>query len=200
MTSNDETGPPAPNGSHTPRSGNGRFVRSLATAERDAKMADMRGRGMSYRQIAAELGVGVSTARDGVERCMAATVGESGEVARAVEAEKLDAMERRALVILENPHPLVQQGRIVREIIGQEYDEEADRWRPIYGDPLPDLSIELRAFEMLLKVADRRAKLMGHDAATKINVQGGDPYEVHTLKEKIREYRSRGITVPGEVA
>ncbi|MCF3101436.1 hypothetical protein IPZ58_07560 [Streptomyces roseoverticillatus] len=148
--------------SPTPRDPTGKWMYTPESARRDAEAAELRARGMSYRRIAAELGIDVHTAHDAVERALKAIVQEPAEKVRALELERLDLLYERAVQVLERRHVTVSQGRIVRE-----------------GDqPLQDDGPVLQAIDRLLKIQERRARLLGLDAATKANVSGAVRYEI----------------------
>ncbi|WP_326642900.1 hypothetical protein OG884_18760 [Streptosporangium sp. NBC_01755] len=143
------------------RGGRGRFERSLETATRDAEAARLRTRGLTYRQIADELGMaGPGKAHEAVRRVLAETTQEAADDLRMVELERLDEMYQAALKVLETEHYAVSHGRVI-------YLEEG-------GPPLTDDGPVLAAIDRLLKVQERRAKLLGLDAPTKANVTVSD--------------------------
>jgi hypothetical protein len=144
------------------RGGNGRYTRSQDTAERDAAACRLRTEGRTYDQIAQQLGFADrSNARDAVERALKATVQEPADQVRQLELARLDALWAAAWAVLEREHVVVNSGEIVIDT-----REGAD------GQPLLDDAPVLKAVQTLLKVAERRAKLLGLDAPTKIE-QGG---------------------------
>lgn len=181
----DEGNPPSerhdgPNGQ--PRGRHGQFAHDPDTAKQDARCAELRSQGMTYRQIAAELGIGVTTARDGVERTMLSVRAEPGAMARAVELEKLDGLEQRAREVLNADHVVVSHGRVVHEIVGRNEDGA-----PIYGGPLVDHEPVLKAIETLRRLAERRAKLLGLDAPTGVMISRQEAYSVGSLEQEIAE-------------
>jgi len=133
-----------------------------ATAVRDAKAARMRSRSMTYQQIGDALEVTKQAAWEMVERAMKEVITEPAESAVAFELQKLDAQEQDILERLEKRHFVVSNGRLIS-----------------IGDPplpLEDDDFALRAHALLLRVAERRAKLLGLDSATKLDVSGGMTY------------------------
>lgn len=160
---------------------NGDFVPQVATAERDRRAAELRGKGWGYREIAAELGIDVHTAHDAVKRALNAIRAEGAVEVRQLELERLDAtlarldgLQVKVEAVLERHHVTVQQGRIVY------LDDE----------PLLDDAPVLAAVDRLVKieaerraVAERRAKLLGLDAEQKVAVSGGVTYEIVGLPE-----------------
>jgi DNA-binding transcriptional regulator LsrR (DeoR family) len=144
------------------RGGDGRYARSLETVERDVEAARLRSQGRTYQQIADQLGVSKPAAYKMVQRAMADVDKEPAEAAVAFELEKLDVMEADITERLGKRHLVVSVGKVVN----------------VNGEPLEDDDFALRAQALLLKVAERRAKLMGLDSATKLDVSGGMTYQL----------------------
>jgi hypothetical protein len=145
------TDQPADQQTTRPRGGDGRYVASPDTAERDAEAARLRGRGWSYRRIATELGYAShSSARDAVMRCINTIREEPAEDVRQLELERLDAMWEAATRVLETEHVTVSQGKVVM----------------LDDQPVKDDAPVLRAIETMLKIQQRRAGLLGLDAKT----------------------------------
>jgi hypothetical protein len=143
------------------RGGKGRFERNPDTAIRDAEAARLRVRGLTYRQIADDLGfAGPGKAYEAVKRVLADTVAEAADDLRAVELERLDRMYQAALKVMEADHFAVSHGKVIY----------------LDGDskPLADSGPALAAMDRLLKIQERRAKLLGLDAPTKANVTVSD--------------------------
>lgn len=144
------------------RGPNGKWLYTPESARRDAKAAELRARGWSYRRIADEMSVDVHTAHTAVQRALRAIVQEPAEEVRTLELERLDLLYVAAVEVLERRHVTVSQGRIVYE-----------------GDqPLADDVPVLQAIDRLLRIQERRAKLLGLDAATKTQVSAGVRYEI----------------------
>jgi hypothetical protein len=141
---------------HPKRGWRGRFERSADGAQRDAQATELRGRGMTYRAIADTLGLhDASAARKAVERAMVATVAEPCEALRRLELLRLDTMAVAAWQVLDAPHPLISAGRIMA----------------LNGEPLTDPQPVLASIDRLLRIAERRARLLGLDAP--VQVDGG---------------------------
>lgn len=138
---------------HLKRGGRGRFERSADTAARDAKATELRGRGFTYRAIAEQLGLhDASAARKAVERALVATVAEPCEALRRLELAKLDQMSAVAWRVLDTPTPIVSAGKIM----------------VLNGEPLRDPQPALSAIDRLLRIAERRARLLGLDAVIRV--------------------------------
>ncbi|MFE1515703.1 hypothetical protein ACFW9I_02540 [[Kitasatospora] papulosa] len=135
-----------------PRGGNGQYFRTLSDAQRDAEAARLRARGLTYQQIADELGwTSRGDAHHAVQRALEATVKEAADEVRAIELDRLDTLYRAALAVLERQHVTVSNGRVVS----------------LNEEPLPDDGPVLAAIDRLLKIQERRSKLLGLDAPSK---------------------------------
>lgn len=147
-----------------PHGGDGKLVQTVESLELDAKACKLRSRGYSYQQIADELGEGTAQSMyKRVQRSIKRVIQEPAEEVRTFELERLDRMWREVEQILEAEHIVIQHGKVV-------YDDT--------GSPLPDHDPKMRAVASLLKIQERRAKLLGLDAATKTQVSGGVRYEI----------------------
>jgi len=141
----------------TGHDGHGRFIRTIDTAERDAECARLRARDYTYQQIADATGFTSRTgARFAVERALARTITEPGEELRRIELMKLDALARAAWRVLEARHYLVSQGRLIRLEDG--------------APPLEDYGPVLQAIDRLLKISERRSRLLGLDSPVRMEV------------------------------
>lgn len=142
----------------------GRYMRTPASAERDAEAAYLKADGLTYQQIADRLKFcDRGEAWRAVQRALAAIVRDSAEKLRAVEAAKLDELYVEALDVLSRDHVTVSHGKVVKGDDGQ---------------PLLDDGPKLQAIDRLLKVRESYRKLLGLDAATKTEVSGGVKYEI----------------------
>jgi Homeodomain-like domain len=140
-------------------------------ALRDAQALELRAAGASYRQIADRLGISVSTAHGCVERGLDRTRREPADHLRRLEAERLDRLQVEAVQVLRAQHVVIQAGQPV---------VDTDTGRP-YVDHGPTLA----AIRTLLAVAERRAKLEGLDAPSKVDVRG--TFTVDLIDARIAE-------------
>src|SRR5450755_3919113 len=91
--------------------GNGRFIRTVKSVQRDADAAALRARGWTFQRIANELGYAdKGRARDGVLRAFAEIPSEDTEAARRLDLERLDRLIDHAWQVLERPHVAISQG------------------------------------------------------------------------------------------
>lgn len=152
---------------HVTRGGNGRFARNAETAEQDAEATRLRSAGMTYRAIADDLGLcDASAARKCVERALLATVAEPSEELRRLEMMKLDQLSVAAWEILEDNHVRVSAGRVMF----------------LDDVPLQDTRPVLQAIDRLLKISERRSRLLGLDAPIRIGAISMDAVDAEILR------------------
>lgn len=154
------------------RGPSGQYMRTTDTAERDAEACRLRGeRRMSYQQIADAMGYGdKGSAYRAIQRGLAAIPQEAAAEVLRLELEKLDTLERAALEVLERQHVTVSHGKIVyRATAGGQ------------AEPLFDDAPVLQAIDRMLKIQERRAKLLGLDAPKRLEV-----ITIDWLDEQIR--------------
>jgi len=126
--------------------------------QRRSRVLAMRVEQRPYAEIAAELGVSEDVARQDYQRAVEArrtALDANRDTAVAIETAKLDALEQAAWQVLKARHITVQHGKIVRD--------EDDK-------PIEDDAPVLAAIDRLVKIAERRARLRGYDAPTKVEV------------------------------
>jgi len=135
----------------------GRFTRTIEGAERDAKAARQKSRGQTYSQIAENLGYAdASGAYRAVQRALAAVPAENVDELRRIQSEQLDALTAKAFEVLESTHfAHTVHGELVLAPDGQ---------------PLIDDMPVLHAIDRLIRLAERRSKLMGLDAPSRHEV------------------------------
>lgn len=125
-------------------------------SQRDADAARYRAEGWTYQRIANELGfANPSSAHKAVQRALRASVRDANDTAVHLELNSLDEMAREAWGVLQRTHVVVSQGRVV----------EMD------GVALPDDAPVLAAIDRLLKIQERRSKLLGLDVPSRARVE-----------------------------
>lgn len=133
--------------------------RSTETMERDHQAYDLFRRGLSYRQIGAELGVSHQSAYDAVRRAARENAVDPVEAAadRQVILDRLQDYRRAAQGVLANRHyVLTQAGRLA---------EGPD------GQPLIDDDPVLKALDRLAKLDDLELKIRDLYPAAKSRVE-----------------------------
>ncbi|MBD9700657.1 hypothetical protein IHE56_00830 [Streptomyces sp. ID01-12c] len=178
-----------------PRSGKGQYVRTTTAAERDAQAAQLRTQGLTYREIALELGFSDrSNARYAVYRALQDVIREPAEELLKVELERLDNqlvrlnyLETAARKVLNACHITVNNGHVITH--------------PDTGQPMEDDGPVLQAIDRLVKIedarnrnAERRAKLTGLDAAVKVDAT------VHEVTQQDLELQEMLRTAKANVA
>jgi predicted transcriptional regulator len=149
-------------------------------AQRRTRVLAMRVEQRPYREIAAELGITETTARDDYAAAVTerrTALDAQRDTAVAIETAKLDALEQAAWEVLRARHVTVSQGRIVGRYTGRFLrDEEDEVIRDGTGKPaleieeIEDDAPVLAAIDRLVKIAERRARLRGLDAPTKVDI------------------------------
>lgn len=189
-------------GAKAARGKNGKFARTIDTARRDAEAAGHRASGMSYRAISELMGYeDESGSFRAVQRALAATVAEPASELRQLELARLDAMlldvsaaRDRVVKVLAREHYVVSEGRVVRK-------DGRD------SDPLEDDEFVLKcidrlyaANDRLLRIQDRRAKLLGLDAPTQVQATVTEITQADIgLAELIAEAKARNAVVEAEL-
>lgn len=132
------------------RGHNGRFERTADSAERDAEACRLRSRGQTYQQISDALGYGHrGHAYDAVQRALAVIPQEAADGLRHLQLDQLDYLTTQALGVLERRHlTIAASGKVVT----------------VDGEQVIDDAPVLAAIDRLLKIQERRAKLVGLDA------------------------------------
>jgi hypothetical protein len=138
------------------RDGNGRYDRDPDTARRDAEACRLRAQNLTYREIAAELGVDVHTAYDAVQRGLRDTLQEPADDVRRLELERLDELAQKAREVMNGTHYVIAQGSVVR--------------LTRRGSPLEDDGPVLQAIDRLLRIQERRARLLGLDSPQRVSI------------------------------
>jgi Homeodomain-like domain len=134
---------------------------SAEVRDREAQALELRRNGASYPQIAERLGISVSTAWAAVNRVLKRTAQEAAGDVRKLELERLDQLQIAALTVLRRTHPVVQAGKVV-------YTGGGDGQPAV---PLVDDGPTLAAIRALLDIQQRRARLLGLDAPTKVEAK-----------------------------
>lgn len=171
------------------------------TAERRAQALRLRTRGRSYEEIADALGyAGRHHAREDVLRAWKARAAEQNEEADfyiAAELEKLDMLESAAVAVLERRHYSISaKGQLIWHNPQPENPFSQEK-------PLEDDGPLLAAAQTMLKIAERRAKLLGLDAPSKKIVEvtnyDGIDADVRRLVDELAA-RGQDAAAPGAFA
>ncbi len=114
----------------------------------------------------------------------AAELDESLDHIRRRELSRLDRMSAAAQRVLEKEHVLVSGGRVVRQVLD---DGDGSPVLDKFGEPvlvpLKDDGPALAAIDRLLKISESRRKLLGLDAAQKVQNDVHVSYTVEGIAE-----------------
>jgi len=136
-------------------------AKAMTQVERRHKAIEMRRVGIPWEKIAEECGYSTpAVAAADIYKVLSDRVREMGDAVsalRSLEADKLDAMERVIINVMRKPHILAQQGRIIID--------------PATGKPAEDPGPVFQCVDRLLRIAERRAKLLGIDNPVKTQVE-----------------------------
>ena len=142
---------------------------------RDAECARLKAIGWPLEKIARYLNMDEPNPENGPSRVAAAIKRALGEMARfandearMMEANSLDELEWEAWKTLENRHVVISQGRVVR-------DDET-------GESIPDERYILEVVDRILKIKERRARLLGLDAPQRREVITLDTIDAEIAK------------------
>lgn len=136
--------------------------------DRDAEAARLKALGWSLDDIAVQLNMDdAEMAAKAIRRALAAVVRFAGDEMRLMEAQSLEELEAQAWRTLRSQKVMVSNGRVV-------YDET--------GEPVVDDRYVLETLDRILKIKERRAKLLGLDAPTRAEVITIDSIESEIAK------------------
>jgi hypothetical protein len=151
------------------------MVDKIAVAEREARALALRRDGHTYAEIGQVLGVNRQMATRIVQRGLARVVREPAEQVRAIELLALDHLQVQALAVLHRRHFFVQGGEVVKRANPETGEEEE----------LADDGPVLAAIGCVLRVQERRAKLRGLDAPTRLDVNLALAWERASEEEQL---------------
>jgi hypothetical protein len=148
----------------------------------DHRAAEMRSRSLTYQQIGDQLGMTRQAAHQAVQRAIAEIPKEGTDAALHLELDKLDLLERQLFGIMGKKH-------LRTSTTGKVVEHE--------GSPVYDDGPVINAISGLLKVGERRARLLGLNAPTKVS-QDVTIYDVERdtaiiIEAQLRALRSIGL-------
>lgn len=168
-----------------------------AAAELDAKVISLRNGGLSFREIAHELGF---AAQSYVYRCYQRgkrrVVQPAWDEYQANQLAEIEAERALLADIIHAHHPMVSHGHIVSMIVGHEKDGT-----PIYGDPLEDAGPVLAALDRRAKLRAQEQDLIpGLKAAVKVDavVEQVSPVDIE-LRGLIAQQQARNAATLAEL-
>lgn len=145
-------------------------ARAVRDAQRRAEMLSLRIEGMTLEQIGERMGVGKPTVSRVISNALAAHTREPAEELLTLELGRCDVLLTEAMQTVKAFHPLVSAGRVVSAPMLDNTGQPVRN--PETGDVLTrvleDKAPKLAAIATAVRVLERRAKLLGLDAATKL--------------------------------
>lgn len=135
----------------------------VESAELRARIVELRRKRLTFAEIAKEVGRAESTVWEHYQAAVRDIPAVVVEQHRQEMLDQLDEAERAVLAVLHTQHITVSQGRVVRDDDGSTVVDDG----PI-----------LDAARTLVSLQARKAKLIGADAAEKVEHSGGVKYEV----------------------
>jgi hypothetical protein len=174
-----------------PRKGNGEFIQTQESAERDAKAARMRAQGWSLLRISDELGYGSeANVHRALKRLKEHVTRPAAEELIEHELAILDNSIDRVLAVLAEHHVMVSHGRVMRT--------ENEDGTP--GTPLVDHDMVLKAVTTLQRLTESRRKLLGLDAATKTEISGDAVTVDPAIANLIAQAKGRALATKAEAS
>lgn len=156
------------------------------TAKRRTEAIRLRMAGESFESIAAKLGYNSrGAACQDITRALEQAVMEqarSVEVYREEELQRLDMLLAEAWTVLKRAHVTVSHGRIVRDDL---------------EEPILDDGPTLAAIDRILKIEERRAKLLGLDAPQRHEVVSIDAVDAEIARLSAELGIGEAPTAPG---
>jgi hypothetical protein len=162
-----------------PRNRNGKFARSLETAQRDHDALALKVKGQSLQTIANELGYASKGAvHDAIRRAFRDLPLPGTEDEKRLDLERIDRLIEAAWEVMEREHVAYSNGQVVRRRTGlAELDESGlerldDKGKtiPLYEE-VPDDGPLLASIDRIRSLLERRAKIIGYDAPTRSRVE-----------------------------
>lgn len=139
--------------------------------------------GISFPMIAEEMGMTQGYVYKLYKKALKEIIVEDVEEVRKMELLRLEQLEEEVLNVLRAFHPVINSGEVVRDVV--EDESGAPLINPQTGNPvtvrLQDTGPKLAAVDRAIKLMERRARLLGLDAPTKVaptTPDGDKPYVV----------------------
>lgn len=139
--------------------------------------------GISFPMIAEEMGMTQGYIYKLYKKALKEIIVEDVEEVRKMELLRLEQLEEEVLNVLRAFHPVISGGQVVRDVVEDEDGNPAVN--PTTGDivtvRLQDQGPKLAAIDRAIKLMERRARLLGLDAPTKMaptTPDGDKPYVV----------------------
>jgi hypothetical protein len=134
--------------------------------------------GMPWREMRELLGYPEQYLKKLHKEALLAIIREPVEEVVTMELERLDMLQTEVIKVLRSFHPVVNQGRIIRDMVTDELgDPVLKEGRPVFVK-ISDAGPKLAAIDRALKIMERRTKYLGLDK------QQGDPNKAGLTAEE----------------
>lgn len=173
-------------------------TRSIRDAQRRAEMLELRISGLTLEQIGTRMGVGKGTVSRVISNALTAQTREPCEELLTLELARLDSLYAEALKAVRSFTPVLHNGRVVQIPI---IDTNGDTIKhPETGQPLTCIAQDrqpvLAGIAVAVRIAERRAKLLGLDAPIRaqqeVTVTGsGQPDIGHLSVEDLESIKQK---------
>lgn len=128
------------------------------------RILELRKESKTFAEISLELGLPIQRVHSLYKKAVGELLQESAETATKLEIEKLDRLECVAYNLLGRTFPVVQSGR---QVFLNKLDDNGNLVLNEDGSPVAiaaeDVAPKLAAMDRILKVMERRSKLLGLD-------------------------------------
>lgn len=151
-------------------------------AERDAQIYQLALRGYTPEEIAPNFRLSPSTTHEIISRVNAALHRPDPNQAKLMELDRLDKLLKKAVSVLNKKHLAHSHGRVILDPTNE-------------LKPLEDSAPALNAISTILKIQERRAKLLGLDAPTNVNIITPPDALSTELQELVNEAKARAANV-----
>jgi hypothetical protein len=142
----------------------GKATSTTENLDRELRALDMKRRGATYEAIGKDLGVSGQRAHQLVKKALDRHETPMVEELRAMEVERLDVMLVKAWEMYFAKHPYVSAGQVVYLVTGPDGGSEN-------VVVVNDAGVNIAAGQLLLRIAERRAKLLGLDTPVPMKIQ-----------------------------
>ncbi len=154
-----------------------RSTPNTKTKETQKKICELRLQGYNWPEIGDMMGMKPAHAHEQHRRALAAIIREPAIEVRDMEIRRLDAL----LIDLHRDYnkffPVVNSGQVVRDVLEDEDGEpllKEDGSGRYKTYKLEDIGPRMQILDRMLKIQERRAKLLGLDAPVRRTLEGAD--------------------------
>jgi len=152
-----------------------KHVPTQKTKELQKKICELRMQGYNFTQIGEQLGIRPQHAHAQHQRAMKAIIQEPAQETRDLEVQRMDMMLASLHADYNKFFPVVNSGQVIRDVV------EDENGNPIKHEDgrlvtykLEDIGPRMQILDRMLKIQERRARLLGLDAPVRRTLEGAD--------------------------